>query len=136
MQANLSFLQAEEGTASNCSRAWSSLRKYESFFPNMRIGARLDEQYQSNRPQCLILAKQLAESLRLGADVALDAILMLDRLAHYKQDLVSRVGTALQLGAAKTESAAASTPSTGLLSSLHVCSDLQRRHFCMHAAYS
>ena len=92
MQANLAFLQAEEATASNCSRAWASMRKFESFFPNVTIGADLDQQYLSSRPQCLALAKQLAESMGLSEALALDAVLMLDRLVHQSQDLFSQVG--------------------------------------------
>ena len=91
MQANLSFLQAEESTASSCGRAWASLRKFESFFPNVTVGAQLDPQYLSNRSQCLALAKQLAESLGLTEALALDATLMLDRLVHQSPDVFSQV---------------------------------------------
>lgn len=91
MQANLSFLQAEEATALNCSKAWASLRKFESCFPNMTFGAKLDEQYQSSRPQCLALSKQSAEAVGLNEGIALDAILMLDRLMHLGQEDFSQV---------------------------------------------
>ncbi|DBB02768.1 TPA: hypothetical protein ACH3X1_013605 [Trebouxia sp. C0004] len=66
MQANLSFLQAEERTAANCSAAWSLLRTFESCFPNMEVGAQLNQQYLSSRPQCLTTAKQLADRLGLA----------------------------------------------------------------------
>ena len=91
MQANLSFLQAEKSTASSCSRAWASLRKFESFFTNVAVGAQLEPEYLSSRPQSLALAKQLAESLGLTEALALDAILMLDRLVHQSQDVFSQV---------------------------------------------
>ena len=91
MQANLSFLQAEEATASNCSKAWTSLRQFESCFPTMTFGADLDEQYRSSRQQCLALAKQTAEGVGLSEGVALDAVLMLDRLMHQGQEAFSSV---------------------------------------------
>lgn len=91
MQANLSFLQAEEATALNCSKAWESLRKFESFYPNMVFGAKLDGQYSNNRAQCLVLSKQTAEALGLKEGIALDAILLLDRLMHQSQEAFSEV---------------------------------------------
>lgn len=91
MQANLSFLQAEERTASNCSKAWASLRTFESYFPSVTPDAQLDPQYLTNRPQCLDLAKQLADDLGLSAALALDAVLMLDRLVHHQADLFTQV---------------------------------------------
>ena len=89
MQANLSFLQAEEATALNCSKAWASLRKFESFFPNMTFGAELNKQYCNNRGQCLTLSKQIAEASGLDQGIALDAILLLDRLMHRSQEAFS-----------------------------------------------
>ena len=91
MQANLSFLQAEEATALNCSKAWASLRKFESYFPDMTFGAELDEQYRTCRPQCLALSKQSAEAVGLNEGIALDAVLMLDRLLHQRQQEISEV---------------------------------------------
>lgn len=91
MQANLSFLQAEEATALNCSRAWVSLRKFESYFPNMFFGAELNELYCSSRGQCLALSKGAAEASGLNEGIALDAILLLDRLMHQTQDAFSEV---------------------------------------------
>lgn len=91
MQANLSFLQAEEATALNCSKAWESLRKFESFYPSMVFGAQLDEQYSNSRAQCLVLSKQTAEALGLKEGIALDAILLLDRLIHQSQEAFSEV---------------------------------------------
>ena len=91
MQANLSFLQAEEATALNCSKAWESLRKFESFYPNMVFGAELDDQYSNSRAQCLVLSKQTAEALGLKEGIALDAILLLDRLMHQSQEAFSEV---------------------------------------------
>ena len=67
------------------------MRKFESFFPNMTVGAQLNQQFLSSRPQCLALAKQLAESVGLSEALALDAVLMLDRLVHQSQDLFSQV---------------------------------------------
>ena len=91
MQANLSFLQAEEHTAANCSAAWTSLRTFESYFPNVKVGAQLNQQYLSSRPQCLTTAKQLAASLGLSEALAFDAVLMLDRLLHHRSDLFKQV---------------------------------------------
>ena len=91
MQANLSFLQAEERTASNCSKAWASLRTFESYFSTVQVDAKVDQQYMSSRPQCLDLAKQLADDLGLSAGLALDAVLMLDRLVHHRADLFTQV---------------------------------------------
>lgn len=91
MQANLSFLQAEERTATNCSAAWTSLRTFESYFPNVKVGAQLNQQYLSSRPQCLTTAKQLADSLGLSEALAFDAILLLDRLLHHRSDLFNQV---------------------------------------------
>ncbi|KAA6420971.1 MAG: hypothetical protein FRX49_09111 [Trebouxia sp. A1-2] len=90
MQANLSFLQAEERTATNCSAAWTSLRTFESYFPNVKVGAQLNQQYLSSRPQCLTTAKQLADSLGLSEALAFDAILLLDRLLHHRSDLFNQ----------------------------------------------
>ena len=91
MQANLSFLQAEERTAANCSAAWTSLRTFESYFPNVKVGAQLNRQYLSSRAQCLTTAKQLADSLGLSEALAFDAVLMLDRLLHHRSDLFNQV---------------------------------------------
>ncbi len=91
MQANLSFLQAEERTAANCSAAWISLRTFESYFPNVKVGAQLNPQYLSSRPQCLTTAKQFADSCGLSEALAFDAILMLDRLLHHRSDLFNQV---------------------------------------------
>lgn len=91
MQANLSFLQAEEATALNCSKAWASLRKFESYFPNMSFGAQLNEPYCNSRAQCLALSKGAAEASGLNEGIALDAILLLDRLMHLSQETFSEV---------------------------------------------
>ena len=91
MQANLSFLQAEEATALNCSKAWASLRQFESFYPNMLFGAELNEQYSKSRTQCLTLSKEAAEASGLNEGIALDAILLLDRLMHHSQEAFSEV---------------------------------------------
>ena len=91
MQANLSFLQAEEATALNCSKAWASLRQFESFYPNMILDTKLDEQYSNSRAQCLVLAKEAAEALGLNEGIALDAILLLDRLMHHGREAFSEV---------------------------------------------
>ncbi len=99
MQANLAFLQAEERTAAKCSGVWTSLRKFESYFPNVVSGAQLNEQYVQSRPQCLALAKRLADSLGLSVGLAQDAILMLDRLVHHRGDLFSEVQSAVLLPA-------------------------------------
>ena len=93
MQANLSFLQAEEATALNCSKAWASLRQFESFYPNMLFGAELNEQYSNSRAQCLMLSKDAAEASGLNEGIALDAILLLDRLMHHSQEAFSEVHT-------------------------------------------
>lgn len=91
MQANLSFLQAEEATALNCSKAWASLRRFESFYPDMNFGAELNEQYSNSRAQCLALCKAAAEASGLNEGIALDAILLLDRLMHHSQETFSEV---------------------------------------------
>lgn len=91
MQANLTFLQAEEATALNCSKAWASLRKFESYFPSMTFGAELDEQYRTSRLQCVALSKESAGAVGLNQGIALDAILMLDRLMHQRQEAFSQV---------------------------------------------
>jgi len=91
MQAKLSFLQAEERTAFNCSKAWTLLRTFESYFSNMAVDAVLWQQYLSSRAQCLTTAKQLAGSLGLSGALASDAILMLDRLLRHRSDLFNHI---------------------------------------------
>lgn len=91
MQANLNFLQAEEATALNCSKAWASLRQFESFYPYMSLNAELNEQYSNSRAQCLMLSKEAAEASGLNEGIALDAILLLDRLMHQRQEAFSEV---------------------------------------------
>ena len=75
----------------NCSKAWTSLRQFESFYPNMNLGAELNEQYSSSRAQCLTLSKEAAEASGLNEGIALDAILLLDRLMHHSQEAFSQV---------------------------------------------
>lgn len=91
MQTNLTFLQAEESNAFRTSKAWDELRKLESYFPKVVVEAQLSEEYLSSRPQCLALAKQLAGASALSEGVALDAILMLDRLLCHQGELFSQV---------------------------------------------
>ncbi|KAL0018366.1 hypothetical protein WJX77_002105 [Trebouxia sp. C0004] len=63
------------------------------------VGAQLNQQYLSSRPQCLTTAKQLADRLGLAEALGFDAILKLDRMLNHCSDLFNQDAVSELVGA-------------------------------------